>query len=257
MEESMVRLVIIDDDLQMLNLLKQRIAETEEVELVGTANTADAGLKLVRATLPDAVLLDLVMPGHDGFYILEELNRMQPKRPICIMVSALNAPHIISRASELGVDHFVLKPFDLDLLFQRITEINTYKSKGTMEVKSPSRKIDDFVQNILDSLSLSHSLMGYRYIRSAVRIGIEEPATLDGITKSMYPKVAKKYKSTPSRVERAIRHSIQSIWTRELGPAKFAELMGFPYDEEKPTNSHFIASIVGRYKFFYPDAENL
>lgn len=255
MMERKIRLAIIDDDAQMVQLITQGVRDTTDIELVATANNVENGLALVQSNQVDVLLIDLVMPGQDGFYMLEELNRMQPHRPVCIMLSALNAPHIISRAVELGVDHFVLKPFDMDLLFKRIVEICRYRNNGTFEGRPPARRIDDFIQGILDGLPLSHALMGYRYIKSAVRMAIEDPSMLDGITKRLYPEVAKKHKSTASRVERAIRHAIHTIWQREGGSSRFAELMGFPLDEEKPTNSHFIASIVGRYRYFYPDDE--
>lgn len=255
MNDQPIRLAIVDDDAEMIKLLTQRIQVMDSIELVGTANDVEKGMALVHSTSVDAVLIDLVMPGHDGFFMLEELNRLRPHRPVCIMVSALNAPHIISRAAELGADHFVLKPFDMDLLFRRIVEISRYRNHGAFEGRPPTRRVDDFIQGILDGLPLSHALMGYRYIRSAVRMAIEDPAMLDGITKRLYPEVAKKHKSTSSRVERAIRHAIHTIWTREGGAARFADLMGFPLDEEKPTNSHFIASIVGRYRYFYPEDE--
>ena len=253
MSAQAIRLAIIDDDMEMIKLMTQRIKDMENIELVGAATDVEKGMALLQAYPVDVVLVDLVMPGQDGFYMLEELNRLRPNRPVCIMVSALNAPHIISRAAELGADHFVLKPFDLDLLFRRIVEICRYKNHGALEGRPPSRRTDDFIQGVLDGLPLSHALMGYRYIKSAVRMAIEDPTMLDGITKRLYPEVAKRHKSTASRVERAIRHAIHTIWQRDGGAARFAELMGFPVDEEKPTNSHFIASIVGRYRFFYPD----
>ena len=256
MSNQAVRLAIVDDDVELINLMTRRIKENPAIELVGVANDVEKGLALVQSSPVDAVIIDLVMPGHDGFYMLEELNRHRPSRPACIMVSALNAPHVLSRAAELGADHFALKPFDMDLLFRRILEISRYKNNDTFEPRTPTRRVDDFIQGILDGLSLSHALMGYRYIRSAVRMAIDDPTMLDGITKRLYPEVAKKHRSTASRVERAIRHAIHTIWQREGGAAKFAELMGFPLDEEKPTNSHFIASIVGRYRFFYPGDEN-
>jgi len=256
MNEQAIRLAIIDDNQEMIQQLVHRIEELDTIELVGTASDVESGLALVHTNQVDAVLIDLVMPGHDGFHMLEELNRMRPNRPVCIMVSALSASSVISRAAELGADHFVLKPFDMDLLFRRIIEICSYKdNKTTYESRSPTRRADDFIQGILDGLPLSHALMGYRYIKSAVRMSIDDNAMLDGITKRLYPEVAKMHKSTASRVERAIRHAIHTIWQREGGPERFAELMGFPVDKEKPTNSHFIASIVGRYRYYYPEDE--
>ena len=255
MNEQAIRLAIIDDNAEMIEMMSQRLRDLGTIELVGTANDVEKGLALVRSIKVDVVLVDLVMPGNDGFYMLEELERMRPNKPVCIMVSALNAPHIISRAAELGADHFVIKPFDMDLLFKRIVEICRYKNQSAVESRPPVRRTDDFIQGILDGLPLSHALMGYRYIRTAVRLSIEDPTMLDGITKRLYPEIAKKHKSTSSRVERAIRHAIQTVWRREGGAARFAELMGFPVDESKPTNSHFIASIVGRYRYFYPEDE--
>lgn len=253
MNEQVIKVAMVDDDEQLIQMMSKHLKDTASMELVGTANDVEAGMELVQKGGIDVLLIDLVMPNHDGFYMLEQLNRMRPDRPVCIMLSALNAPHIISRAAELGADHFVLKPFDMELLTKRIVEICRYKKMGTIEVRPPTRQTDDFIQGILDGLPLSHALMGYRYIRSAVRMAIEDPTMLDGITKRLYPEVAKKHKSTSSRVERAIRHAIHTIWQREGGPNRFAELMGFPLDNVKPTNSHFIASIVGRYRYFYPE----
>ena len=255
MNEHAIRLAIIDDNPEMIETISQRLRDVDAIELVGTANDVEKGLALVRSIKVDVVLVDLVMPGNDGFYMLEELDRMRPNKPACIMVSALNAPHIISRAAELGADHFVLKPFDMDQLFKRIIEICRYKNQAVVESRPPSRRVDDFIQGILDGLPLSHALMGYRYIRTAVRLCVDDPTMLDGITKRLYPEIAKKHKSSSSRVERAIRHAIHTVWRRDGGAARFAELMGFPIDEEKPTNSHFIASIVGRYRYFYPEDE--
>ena len=133
MSDQAIRLAIVDDDAEMIKLMTQRIQDLDTIELVGTANDVEKGLALIHANKVDAVLIDLVMPGHDGFYMLEELNRLRPNRPVCIMVSALNAPHVISRAAELGADHFVLKPFDMDLLFRRIAEISRYKNHGAFE----------------------------------------------------------------------------------------------------------------------------
>lgn len=257
MSTQPIRLAIVDDNAEMIDMMSQRLQELDTIELVGTANDVEKGLSLVRSIKVDVVLVDLVMPGNDGFYMLEELERLRPNKPICIMVSALNAPHIISRAAELGADHFVLKPFDMDQLFKRITEISRYKNQNVVESRPPARRADDFIQGILDGLPLSHALMGYRYIRTAARMCIEDPSMLDAITKQLYPQIAAKHKSSPTRVERAIRHAIHTVWRREGGAARFAELMGFPVDEEKPTNSHFIASIVGRYRYFYPEDESV
>ncbi|MCL2399531.1 MAG: response regulator [Defluviitaleaceae bacterium] len=250
-----IRLAIVDDDVELTKMMEQQFKTINAIDMVGSAYSAESGLLLVKPDEIDVVLIDLVMPGRDGFYMLEHLNRMRPNRPICIILSALNSPHTISRAAELGADHFVLKPFDMDLLIKRIVEIGRFKAAGSFEGLSPNRQIEDFIQSILDGLPISHALMGYRYIRSAIRLSIEDSSMLDGITKRLYPEIAKRHSSTPSRVERAIRHAIQTIWQREGGSKRFADLMGFPIEDEKPTNSHFIASIVGRYRYFHPEDE--
>lgn len=250
-----IRIAIVDDDIELTKMMAQYFQEINSIELVGAAYDVEHGLLLVKSGKVDVVLIDLVLPGQDGFYMLEQLNQMRPNRPICIMISALNSPHTISRAAELGADHFVIKPFDMDLLIRRITEIGRHKGTGAFDGNIPTRQVDDFIQGILDGLPVSHALMGYRYIKSAIRLSIEDPTMLDGITKRLYPEIARRHLSTPSRVERAIRHAIQTIWQREGGAARFADLMGFPIEYEKPTNSHFIASIVGRYRYFHPEDE--
>lgn len=250
-----IRIAIVDDDVDLTRMMAQYLQEIHTIEFVGAACDVEQGLLMVKSGKVDVVLIDVVMPGHDGFYMLEQLNRMRPNRPICIMVSALNSPHTISRAADLGADHFVLKPFDMELLVKRIMEIGRFKISGAFEANSPTRQIEDFIQGVLDGLPISHALMGYRYIKSAIRIAIDDPTMLDGITKRLYPEVARKHRSTPSRVERAIRHAIQTIWQRDGGAARFADLMGFPIEYEKPTNSHFLCSIVGRYQYFHPEDE--
>ena len=257
MDAKMIRLAVIDDDAKMVELISQYIQKDENFELAGKAHSAETGLTLLETTAVDVLLFDLVMPNYDGFYLLEELNRTVVDIPVYIMMSGLNSSHIISLASEFNVDHFAVKPFDIDLLFKRILSIYRHRNLSFPNKSVLAFSPDEYICKILDNMYLSKALTGYKCIVTAVQLALKDPTMLDDVTKRLYPNVAKEHKSTSQRVERAMRHAIQTIWQKEDVPRKFAKTMNFPFVDKKPTNSHFIASIVGKHQHVYSKNKEL
>ena len=156
----------------------------------------------------------------------------------------------MSRAFDLGAVHYILKPYLPDVLFRRVIEAYHFERRGTLKGVSKSQP-REFIIRTLDSMNIKHALLGYRFIVEAVEICIEDPDMLRGVTKILYPQIAKKYKSRGSRVERGIRHAITTIWDQDNGHS-YRKFIGST-STKKPTNSSFIASIVDRYKFLYSE----
>jgi len=254
---AIITLAIIDDDQGMLDYFSKSVATNKNLELIGTATSSREGLNLIKSCRVDAVLVDLVMPNEDGFHFLESLDKYSgEKRPACIIMSEIGTMPVVAQASVLGADHFTMKPFDTEVLFRRIVEICRFKNHMSSndfddDAKDPSqtRTTEDYIHHILNGLPINQSLLGYRYIKTALRLSIKDPGMLDRITKDLYPTIASNHKSSPSRVERAIRHAICGIW-KKGGWRQFSNLVGVQNDE-RPSNGNFLAAIANRYHYFY------
>ncbi|MGL4790044.1 MAG: sporulation transcription factor Spo0A, partial [Anaerotignaceae bacterium] len=208
--------------------------------------------------LPDVALIDSIMPRLDGLGLLDKLNQNEPsKRPVCIILSSLSQEKISQRAFELGADYYMVKPFDMESLINRIRQfkvqsnfilpnimekVDTEKSEAmiayTLETK---------VTNILHEIGVPAHIRGYHYMREAIIMSVNDMDVLNYITKELYPSIAKKCNTTPSRVERAIRHAIEVAWNRGKIEA-IDTLFGYTINNHKgkPTNSEFIALIADR-----------
>ena len=204
------------------------------------------------------------MPHLDGIAVLEKLNNEQmDNMPICIMVSAVGQDKITQKAISLGAEYYIVKPFELEVLLKRIKEIKRYNPNELRkttpinnEIKSDYIKIEDekekdnleaLVTNLIHEVGVPAHIKGYQYLREAIIMSINDINSVNQITKILYPDIAKKYHTTPSRVERAIRHSIEVAWGR--GNQKTVEsIFGYTISANrgKPTNSEFIAMIADK-----------
>ncbi|MCL2462831.1 MAG: response regulator, partial [Defluviitaleaceae bacterium] len=215
----------------------------------------------------DVALMDVALPRKDGLFILEELNkRPADKRPaVIVMISGISQEHITNQAFALGADYYMVKPIDVDLLIKRSLEIleskagsipkssppqpqaETASVPAASAKSAPRREVEAFVTDMLHRIQISTNLKGYNYMKLAIVMGIENPKVLNGITKSLYPAIARECRTTATRVERAIRHAIDSAWAKGCG-GNYQELLGYGDSaESKPTNSVFITSLVELY----------
>jgi two-component system response regulator (stage 0 sporulation protein A) len=260
--------IIADDNKEFTKLLASTISKENDLEIVGTASDGIQAYEMIMEKQPDIVLLDMIMPNLDGLGVLEKLKISNIAHyPTIIMISAVGQDRITTKALELGAEYYIVKPFDLNVLSQRIQDIKAnYQPKNIISNEFSSTNnahkryinalnsklekdlsIEASITNIIHDIGIPAHIKGYQYLRDAILIVINNIETINQITKVLYPEVAKIYKTTPSRVERAIRHSIEVAWSR--GNNRTIEnIFGYTVSDMKgkPTNSEFIAMIADK-----------
>lgn len=245
-----MRVLIVDDNREFVGLLKEYLEKQDDIEVVGVAHNGIEALEVIEDTEPDIVVLDIIMPYLDGIGVLERLESEEPgRRPLIVMLTAFGQESITHRVLELGADYYILKPFDLNILTERLRQLF---QKGPITPKAPIARDKDKVQDtkvtsIMHELGIPAHIKGYLYLRDAIVMVVDRVDLLSKITKELYPSIAEKYLTTPSRVERAIRHAIEVAWDR--GNMDFIQrVFGHTISQEKgkPTNSEFIAMVADR-----------
>lgn len=263
LEMEKLNVAIADDNEKMIDLLETLIKEDNELKLVGHANNGADIYDIIKEKEPDVVLLDIIMPKVDGLTVMERVGKdcTIKKHPAFIVVSAVGQEQITEDAFNLGANYYVLKPFDNDMLISRIKHIrqlrdgrkdlrriNAYEDKNTYF----ERNLETDVTNIIHEIGVPAHIKGYQYLRDAIILSVNDMEMLNSITKILYPTIAKKHQTTPSRVERAIRHAIEVAWSRGKMDT-IDELFGYTVStgKGKPTNSEFIALIADKIRLEY------
>ena len=261
-----ITVLIADDNQEFSTTLATYLKNQEDMVIVGRAKDGNEALDMISSLTPDIVLLDVIMPHLDGIGVLEQMNMIKlNKKPICIMLSAVGQDKVTRRAIELRAEYYVVKPFDIDLLITRIRELKNYKPASqnsnfiSREINNTNKQqyidisnnsvnkennIEALVTNIIHEVGVPAHIKGYQYLREAIIMVINDIDVINQITKCLYPQIANKFHTTPSRVERAIRHAIEVAWGR--GEQKTVEnIFGYTISaaKGKPTNSEFIAMI--------------
>jgi len=241
-----IKVVIIEDNELMVEMIKESLVEENDIEIVGVSKNGEDGFKLVQSLLPDVVLLDLIMPVMDGVKVLEELDKDNLDLKIIVLTS-YNSPEIIRKVSGLGIKYFMLKPFELSDLENKILEFanDTVYSKKTINLLYSNLQMS--ITKLLHELGVPSHIKGYSYIKEGINLVFNDPSLSSAITKELYPSIAKRYETTTSRVERAIRHAIEVSWNRgnwEL----MEEIFGYSVDidKAKATNSEFIVTLADK-----------
>ncbi|HHV07466.1 MAG TPA: sporulation transcription factor Spo0A [Firmicutes bacterium] len=248
MTTGSIRVMIADDNKEFCVLVQEYIEEQDDMELVGVAYNGMEVLEKIDTAAPDVLVLDIIMPHLDGLGVLEKLvEKPVDKRPKVIMLTAFGQESITQRVVDLGADYYILKPFNLDVLISRIRQLagSKYIPKRVLPVKAKSLDVE--VTNIIHQIGVPAHIKGYLYLREAILMVIHDVDLLGAVTKELYPLIAEKYNTTPSRVERAIRHAIEVAWSR--GNVDVVNsLFGYTIDVNrgKPTNSEFIAMIADK-----------
>ena len=257
-----IKVLIADDNYDFGMTLKNYLVNDNEMEIVGIARDGEEAYSNVLRLKPDVLLLDVIMPHLDGIGVLEKLNKTKiEKNPIKIMVSAVGQDKITQKAIALGADYYIVKPFDIELLTQRIKEIKNDDPENLKdviinhEIKSPYITIKKYeennkndleaaVTNIIHEVGVPAHIKGYQFLREAIIMSVKNVEMINQVTKLLYPDIANKYGTTPSRVERAIRHAIEVAWNRGNTEA-IDDIFGYTVSSSKakPTNSEFIAMI--------------
>lgn len=243
-----IRLLIADDNREFCDLLKEFIVQQEDFNLIGIAYNGLEALEMIREGSPDVVVLDIIMPHLDGIGVLEKLlNESLRNKPKIIMLTAFGQESVTQKAVELGAHYYILKPFDFNILATRIRQLA--QGVNVSEYINPlkPKNLDVAVTNIIHEMGVPAHIKGYHYLRDAILMVIDEVNLLGAVTKELYPMIAKKFHTTPSRVERAIRHAIELAWDRG-NVDMMTKFFGYTINLErgKPTNSEFIAMIADK-----------
>ena len=256
-----LNVAVADDNERILDLVGTIIKGDRDLELVGTADNGRDLYEIIRQKQPDVVLLDIIMPKMDGLTMMEKVNQdtTLKKRPAFIVLSAVGQERITEDAFNLGASYYILKPFDNEMLLSRIKNVRglpVRRREGGMAAEGRAaqqeRNLELDVTNIIHEIGVPAHIKGYQYLRDAIILSVEDMEMLNSITKILYPTIAKKYQTTPSRVERAIRHAIEVAWSRGKMDT-IDELFGYTVStgKGKPTNSEFIALIADKIRLEY------
>ena len=270
MENSKISVLIADDNKEFCSILNDYLLNQRDIVVTGIAKDGIEALDLIQEKEPDLVILDIIMPHLDGLEVLEKLNNMNlNKMPRVIILSAVGQDKITQKAIKLGADYYVVKPFDMDVFIKRIRDMfnstesseqsvnrlaqqNTMVSRETISQqvapeKSEPQDLETEITNIIHEIGVPAHIKGYMYLREAITMVVNDMELLSAVTKELYPSIAKKYNTTASRVERAIRHAIEVAWGRGQVEA-INKLFGYTINTEKgkPTNSEFIAIIADK-----------
>lgn len=203
-------------------------------------------LTLVEETNPDVVVMDAFLQHIDAVGVVSRLNMKDPaKRPLVIVLSGIDNANFEREILRCGVDYYFLKPIDAQMVAQRIIQLTSWKDVGVTGKFEAPQDLNVIITDILHQIGVPAHIKGYRYVREAIKLTVENPEMLNSVTKILYPTVAKNFKSTSSRVERAIRHGIETAWDR--GDVDVLNsYFGYTIQSQrgKPTNSEFIAMIA-------------
>ena len=256
-----IEVLLADDNREFTNLLSEFIDDQDDMRVTGIAYNGNDVLRLIEQSqkVPDILILDIIMPHLDGLGVLEKLREMDLNpQPKIIMLTAFGQENITQRAVQLGASYYILKPFDMEVLTNRIRQlvgtsqsmpmVSSSNSMKANVVQLPKGKnLDANITTIIHEIGVPAHIKGYQYLREAITMVYNNIEILGAITKTLYPAIAEKYKTTPSRVERAIRHAIEVAWTRG-NIDSISHLFGYTINisKAKPTNSEFIAMVADK-----------
>ena len=256
-----IKIAIIEGCSSYRKALSDRMKAEQDMIVVGEAADGGEGIRLIQEKRPDVVLLDLLMPRKDGIAVLEELSDTIIKNTIIIAISEIEDEKLILQVISLGAKYYVVKPVNENVIIRRIRQLyGVYTAKGNPKrvktaVIREKEKADEImcyeevdlsyyekvISLILGKIGISPNIKGYRYLKKAITMTVKDENALVGITKCMYPEIGKLYNTTSSKVERAMRHAIDSAWKKEANRTYF-EMVGLSA-KGKPTNTKFIAAV--------------
>ncbi|MDL4841603.1 sporulation transcription factor Spo0A [Aquibacillus rhizosphaerae] len=250
-----IKVCLVDDNRELIQLMEEYFDDQADIEIIGTAYNGKECLELLDEIEPDVLVLDIIMPHIDGLAVLGKVKQQErAKNPNVIMLTAFGQEEVTKKAVDLGASYFILKPFDLESLGEQIRQVHGAKSvmgsKGLKQKNSKEnhkRDLEANITHIIHEIGVPAHIKGYMYLREAITMVYNDIELLGSITKVLYPDIAKKFNTTASRVERAIRHAIEVAWSRG-NMDSISSLFGYTVSisKAKPTNSEFIAMVADR-----------
>lgn len=233
------QILVADTNEKFRETLVQALEKTGEFEVVASVSSGLSLVQLLTTITPELILMDVVLPDLDGLSVLRQLPPALTQR--VIVFSSLTCDHMVSQIMDFGIEYFIPKPFDLDGLLFYVHQF--FRLKSLSHTDNLRQEITDIIQQV----GVPAHIKGYQYLREAIAMVTLDVSVLHGVTKIIYPEIAKQFGSTPTRVERAIRHAIEVAWSRgdvEVLQGIFGSTISS--HKGKPTNSEFIAIVSDR-----------
>lgn len=265
MKENILSVLVADHSEEGRKELIQYFADKKDIHILADVDNGEDTVRLVTEKHPDIVILDVILPGLDGFSVIEKINEELParERPHFIILSSLGSQSMVECAGRLGVAYYIMKPCSMENVVKRMRQIMSFRENRQGECEKEKVKIlhtSEYTANTLETditsiireIGIPAHIKGYQYIREAIMMTVNDINLLNYITKLLYPTIAKKYKTTSSSVERAIRHAIEVAWNRGKIDV-LEEMFGYTISagKGKPTNSEFIALIADKLRLQY------
>ena len=254
MNQEKIKVLLADDNKDFCDVVRGYLEKMDDISVLDVAHDGMEAFEKIGALQPDIVVLDGIMPRLDGIGVLEKLGQAKGggRSPVCIVLSAVSQEQIAQNAIALGAAYYMVKPFDMDTLVQRIRQLSKSRmpeagqaDTGRVMSNMALVNLEARITNILHEIGVPAHIRGYHYMREAIMMAVHDLDVLNYITKELYPSIAKRCNTTPSRVERAIRHAIEVAWSRGQIDA-IDSMFGYTINNTKgkPTNSEFIALIA-------------
>lgn len=226
--------------------LKEQIEKGEEFVVIGASDDGARAINELRILEPEFLITGLVLGGEDGLSVIKKVKEERPQTKI-IVVSALMREEIVASAINAGAEYFMGKPYNVEILKERMRETCQTLEEQDARCGREKESIDERISRIFINVGIPPHIKGYTFLREGVKMAVNEPNVINNVTKKLYPSIGEKFETTPSKVERAIRHAIEVAWNRGrieninkiLGARAY---MG----AEKPTNSEFIALVADK-----------
>ncbi len=241
------KIILLESNPAALRQLKEALDVREDCEVIFTSDDGDLGVNQILNNKVDLVIVSMFLKGTDGCGVMRIVKRTWPTAKI--IATGLANDEIIEKALTEGASYYLSKPFSMATAMERITELLQSKpvAKDAIVEKRKPITIEEKISEIFISIGIPPHIKGYGYLREGIKMTIEYPYIINSVTKELYPSIAKKFQTTPSKVERAIRHAIEVAWNRGRIDAINAIFGARIYlGAEKPTNSEFIALVADK-----------
>ncbi len=241
--KSSIKVLVIDNNETLTKDIEKYFSSHEVIKVVACKNNGEEGLSYIlnNTNNIDVILMDLILPNLDGLFILGELAKRHINKNI-IIATNFKEENILEEANEYGIDYYMLKPISFMSLEKRILSINLKNNNKIFNQ-------DAIITDLLHNLGIPSHIRGYQYIKEGIQIVYRNTNMISYITKDVYPEIAKKFQTTPTRVERAIRHAIEISWSR--GDINLMEdIFGnsLNVNRDKPTNAEYLTTLAERLK---------
>ena len=242
-------IILLENNQVVLGQFKEALEKSDEYRVVYAGEDGEEGIQQILREKPDLVITGMFLQGTDGAAVVEMVKKTWPSTKI--MVLGIANDSLIEKALSMGAHYYLVKPFAVELALERVAELLHKEPKKELnEYPAKRRKaitLDEKISEIFISIGIPPHIKGYSYLREAIKLTVERPYIINGVTKELYPTVAETYHTTSSKVERAIRHAIEVAWNRGRVDAINAIFGTRVYlGTEKPTNSEFIALVADK-----------